>query len=274
VAGALLLVGAHPAAAVAPVSYGAVIDAPGVYVLNGNQSGDGNVGITINADNVTLMLGGFTLSGPGIRGIEVHPNAKGVTIRGPGLVTGFDSGILFRTGAEGNTIAGVQATANGRGIEFGPNAKNNRLMDNQASDNSLGMFFELHAANNLLIGNQANDNRYGILFGTGSKNNHLIRNQANGNTSGGIELANGAAGHTGNLVQLNTASGNGVGISLGTTLGAGSSGNTFQLNQALGNGLDLQDFNLPTSANIWRNNEFVSDNETGAAFGPGAGIIR
>ena len=48
------------------------------------------------------------------------------------------------------------------------------------------------------------------------------------------------------------------------------------LNLARANGVDLVDFNnLPGACvNLWRGNSFETDNEDGAAAGPGAGCIR
>jgi hypothetical protein len=46
-------------------------------------------------------------------------------------------------------------------------------------------------------------------------------------------------------------------------------------NQATGNGeADLVDQRFPACVSTWRGNRFATDNETGAAAGPGAGCIR
>ena len=74
------------------------------------------------------------------------------------------------------------------------------------------------------------------------------------------------------MVQGNTTTGNGAG---GIEVVAGAIGNRLEGNQATGNTpFDLIDENIPACVNTWLSNSFVTDNESGAAFGPGAGCIR
>ena len=75
------------------VNFGDTITDPGVYVLNGNQSGSG-VGVIIDSDDVVLFLLRFTLRGDGTRqGIEVA-NHDRVTLWG-GRVTYFGDGVFM-----------------------------------------------------------------------------------------------------------------------------------------------------------------------------------
>ena len=77
-----------------------VITLPGAYYLTGNLAGvPGQNGITVQADNVTLDLGGFSLSGaPGV--------LKGITLSGPhrnfvlrnGILTGWSAGVDATSG--------------------------------------------------------------------------------------------------------------------------------------------------------------------------------
>lgn len=82
------------------------INSPGSYYITGNLTGVANQhGITINADNVTLDLGGFELVGPGsgvttaIRLVNAHVNA---TIRN-GTVRGWLSSSVVA-----ETVAGTE----------------------------------------------------------------------------------------------------------------------------------------------------------------------
>jgi parallel beta-helix repeat protein len=76
---------------------------------------------------------------------------------------------------------------------------------------------------------------------------------------------------SGNTLRGNEVNRNRVGISVSNR----AVSNLIQSNTALDNRIrDLQDFNLPGCVNTWRSNSFVIDNESGAAFGPGAGCIR
>lgn len=74
------------------------------------------------------------------------------------------------------------------------------------------------------------------------------------------------------LVVGNTTVGNGRN---GIGLGADSTGDRLIGNLATGNGqTDLFDGNIPSCVNTWLGNRFATDNETGAAAGPGQGCIR
>jgi Periplasmic copper-binding protein (NosD) len=231
-----LALGAAPARAATPVNFGDTISTPGVYYLNGNSSGSGT-GITVNADNVTLLLKGHTLTGPGAEiestGIAVKSNAQGVRIVGPGLVTRFGVGIFVADHAHGNIVTGVRASGNGLGIYFNPNS-----------------------TNNLVLGNQANDNlNDGILFYLGCTGNRVAFNIANGNFIG-IDLL--ASGNTGNRVEFNIADSN---VVLGIAIDGGSKQNTVQYNRALGNGVqDLRDDNGECESNRWQFNRFGTSN--------------
>ena len=75
------------------VHFGDTITDPGVYVLNGNQSGAG-VGLVIDSDDVVVFFLRFTLRGDGTRqGIDLA-NHDRVTLWG-GRVTNFTDGVLM-----------------------------------------------------------------------------------------------------------------------------------------------------------------------------------
>jgi hypothetical protein len=99
------------------------ISAPGAYYLGGNltYAGDSD-GITVNADNVTLDLMGFTLAYTGTGtlkfGIYMH-NRKNVEIRN-GTVRGWHSGILEDNYnlPVGHRVINIRAEENGTGVSL------------------------------------------------------------------------------------------------------------------------------------------------------------
>jgi hypothetical protein len=105
---------------VSAYAQGLTIDRPGVYVLNRNISVATGDGIVITASNVTLDLGGRTVSttasGTG-RGIVVS-NAKAVTVKN-GKVGAFNMNVLLDT-VENVTVDGLQITGAGLAPSGGP----------------------------------------------------------------------------------------------------------------------------------------------------------
>jgi len=81
------------------------ITAPGVYCLTGDLTGfASNAAITIQADNVTLDLNGYTLEGAGGTPTGIgSQDRSNVTLRN-GRIVGFGSGVFLR--AAGPTYAG------------------------------------------------------------------------------------------------------------------------------------------------------------------------
>jgi parallel beta-helix repeat protein len=158
--------------------------------------------------------------------------------QGQGTLGVFTSGKKSVTGLR---VLGGTLVRYGTGIwlEKSPGA---RVVGVGASGNLVGIFL-LDCSGCVVIGNRTDGNAYGIDINR--SNARIIGNTARGNEEVGIDVEPGSAGDR--LI-----------------------GNT-----ARGNGTDLFDHNLPGAcANVWRRNRFATDNETGAAAGPGKGCIR
>ncbi|MDQ4132574.1 MAG: right-handed parallel beta-helix repeat-containing protein, partial [Actinomycetota bacterium] len=140
-------------------------------------------GIIIGADNITLDLGGFTVSGVAgklSQGVGVRlAGHSGVTVTN-GTVTKFKAGVAIENGAS-NTVSNVRAVENtgGDGIVIsGATSDNNRVVGNHVARNGpfdgIGVF-----------GGTSADK----VTGTEISGNAVLDNADNGQT-GGIRLEN------------------------------------------------------------------------------------
>jgi hypothetical protein len=168
------------------------ISAPGAYYLGGDLSYAGTEsGITVNADNVTLDLMGFTLAHTGtgspVYGIYMN-GRKNVEVRN-GTVLGWDIGVY-------------EAAWNG--------AVGHRIINIRAVDFNSGVI--LHGNGHLIQGCTASSSRPGtsgfslwINFGSGIISGCLVKNFA----------ANGILGHASTVISGNVVIGNGDSESVG-----------------------------------------------------------
>jgi hypothetical protein len=163
-------------------------NAPGYYYLTGNLSSGGLIGIMINADNVTLDLMGFALTGPsnnlgsGIMIIGNNVEVRNGTIRGwAGAVS---------TG-EGNNrrIIGVRAIGNTNGINLSLNGSGNLIKGCTAIQGSFGSGQGL------------------VITGSGTISGCTVMNFTPGNSHGNIHI--GLGGTASDNLVLNCT---GVGI--------------------------------------------------------------
>jgi hypothetical protein len=182
-----------------------VISQPGSYKLSGNLVVKGDTdGIDITANNVSLDLNGFTISGPdicsgspptctGVAGSGVYSNSNNVAVRN-GSVTGFYIGVRVDGGpqviveeisASGNFDAGISATS---GV----------VRRNTASNNGL---YGIVAMSSVVTENVANLNNG---FGINAYDSVVLQNVANSNTSYGVAA-------TRSIVGSNALSFNGAG---------------------------------------------------------------
>ena len=200
-------------------------------VLDSNVGPCGGTGLIVAANNITLDLNGFTISGgpageggPGIR----LAGTTGVTVKN-GTVTQFDAGVAIE-GGSGNTVTGIRALDNRSNFgDYGDGiimfqSNSNRILNNQVRNNGpwdgIGV---LRGAFNVIDGNQITDN-----------------NQSTTNTAG-VRLENQNLGPNGNfpsndnVVTNNLVSNSGT---FGIQVFAGGSRNQIKFNQVVNNTLD------------------------------------
>jgi parallel beta-helix repeat protein len=231
--------GLVPAASAATtVSCGSTISTAGSYALAANCS----AGITITASDVTLNLNGHTMTGAGgfSDGVVVDDSGgavRGVTIQGPGKITGYDIGVEIGGGGGGGGVSGSSVS----GLTFTNNAWGIQL--NSGSGNTVS-------------GNTAKDNLVGGIVLWAENGDTISANAANNNSAIGIDVA---VGSTGNTVSDNAANNDGFGI----VVNPGSTGNTISANDAHGNpDDDLADLNDACDTNTWTGNTFKTANQT------------
>lgn len=255
---------------------GAVLSKPGRYVLAKDLtcSVTGfNAAIQITASNVRLNLAGNTLTGTGDGfGILVGTFLGAIPTSGvqiaSGTVTGFSRGVLIEE-ASGANVAGVRAVGNEIGFSCDGSSRIT-FVGNAAIDNAANGFDLDEVCNDSrVVGNEARGN------GTGFQVNEVVGTLFVGNEASqnerGFDLPNIEVKSTfiGNLVTSNTERGFGV-----TNAASGNRviGNVFS-----GNPVDIVDIAISLGQacdNTFRANSFATDNETGAAAGPGAGCIQ
>jgi parallel beta-helix repeat protein len=249
-----------------PVSACGTISTPGSYYLTGNISATGTC-ITISADNVTLDLMGFAITGPG----AASGNNRGIYISGSnvevrnGTVRGFGFFGIYSYNSAANDsvrVVNVRAMGNG-GTGIYLNSLNSLVRGCTAAGN--GDDGIRAQGGSTVSGNTAYDNvGYGVFVYSGStvdgntvygngnsgifanQGSTVIDNTVRGNTTYGIWA------HTGSTVSGNTAYGNG---SSGIYANEGStvSGNTAYLNQQ--NGVILLGYNLVDGNTAYKNNQ-------------------
>ena len=219
-----------------------------------------NVGLTIGADNVTLDMAGFTLTGNAATadgpGILVH-GRTGVTVKN-GTVTLWDAGVVI-DGGSGNTVTGMRVLDN-RGTtftDFGDgialfSSNSNRVTNNQVRNNGpydgIGV---LSGDFNVIDGNQVVDN-----------------NQAANNTSG-IRLENlGFNGANDNVVTNNQVSNSGLD---GIQVFAGGSRNQIRFNTVVGSSRDGINVFAGGANNVIEGNNLRANRQSGIRIRGAAG---
>ena len=217
------VVGLAGPAQAAHVSCGQTITVSTVLDANVGPCG---TGLTIGANNITLDLNGFTISGgrvdEGTPGILLD-GVSGVTVKN-GTVTQFDAGVSIE-GGSGNTVTSMRLLDNRSGFgDYGDgvvifNSNSNHVTNNQVRNNGpwdgVGV---IRGAFNVIDGNQITDN-----------------NQSTTNTAG-VRLENlGFSASNDNVVTNNVVTNSGT---FGIQVFAGGSRNQIKFNQVFNNTLD------------------------------------
>lgn len=217
-------------------------------------------GIVVAADNVTLDLAGHKVKGANLHrdiagGIRL-PARHGVVVKGPGTVTGFDSGIVLQGGG-GNTIRGVTVRDNIGPLDIFANLGDGIVIFNSSDNRIIG---------NRVIHNGVYDG-IGIL-GQGSNNNHVQNNLVRDTVDPAPHFSGG--------------SGVGVGVIVNGFLDPNDPrrGESLSANNVVGNIIEgsasnglslLSNRNARIADNVVRHNGFEPDGSPGRFF-PGNGI--
>lgn len=200
------------------------ISTPGYYYVNGNLSSAGT-GIVVNANDVTVDLNSYTITGPGDPGDGYN---FGVTISGSnievknGTIRNFDQAMFSSEGVNYARAINVRAVSNATGI---------RLLGKG------NMVEQCHVSNN------SNSSGEAIAVGAGST---VASNVVHSNASTGILTFEGST-IIGNTVYNNA--GNGIVALVGSTV----KNNTVYSNG--GWGIELYGNNLVDGNTSFDNNE-------------------
>ncbi len=154
------------------------ISSPGVYLLAGPLAGEPNkVGILVDADDVTLDLGGHTLSGgpQSLSGIAGGPVPRRRLAVRRGTVTGWGKAGLELPNVGEVSVEDVNAASNGAaGIQLGSQARARRC---RAGDN-VGSGLEL-ADESVVDDCEARGNAFGYQIGRRSQVRHSLSSANN-----------------------------------------------------------------------------------------------
>lgn len=189
------------------------ISAPGTYVLSRNLTARSTDGIDVNASDVTIDLGGYTLNqrvpGNG-SGIFVTSGMSNVSVQN-GVINGFYNGVFFGTGS-GDTLINVElltignvgvfveandcliencviggASGAGNGIYIS-NAGAVGVRNNQISGFTYGINEYSVTAPNALIGNNETNCTYGLNLSSSSKYQGNLATECSTPVTGGIAV--------------------------------------------------------------------------------------
>jgi parallel beta-helix repeat protein len=278
---------AAPSASAAPASVTGcqTLGAPGAYALTADIAVVEASCIAITASDVKLDLAGHTISCTGAgfagscqvpasvasQGIRVAPNLSGVVVTGPGVISGFDTGVAIQD--SNASVKGVTATGPAcdpascaRPLSTGIIALGRSgvsLSNNDVGNHAVGLRVDsvqcpAGDAACVLNRNTVHDNNcQGILL-VASSGYTLTRNASRSNGAapcfprGGITLVFGSSGNT--IASNDSSNNNGFGIrtGFGNGIGPQTSGNHIVGNTATGNG--LADLSQVDGQNSWNDN--------------------
>jgi parallel beta-helix repeat protein len=173
--------------------------------------GPGQTALIIGASNITLDLGGYTISGPftgslqtGGIGVLVASPYTNVTIRN-GTIRGFGIGVRLDT-TSGNTVRNLTLVQNVRGVDVA-NANNNIIEKNRIEGSGLDAIrLGGVSSGNVVRQNTLTGNVFGISVTDDTSNNTVTQNTVTGGGAFGIAVFTSG---TGNVVSRNIVSGTG-----------------------------------------------------------------
>ena len=227
------------AATITPITNpacGEVVQGSVNLTSNLNCTGDG---LIVGADNTVINLNGYTLTGPGQQSSKVGivvPNNDNIMISGPGVIKGFQAGILA-TGSNNVQIKSIILTGNEIAV-FTTGSTNTQVQENIIKNNNLG------------------------VASHSSKGASLMSNLITGNELAGVTLVN---THKAIIAANNIEGGQN-----GLFLDAQSSENTINMNNVLHNVIDLNNANgLAPNINVnsFADNNCMVSNPSGLCIG-------
>ena len=227
------------AATITPITNpacGEVVQGSVNLTANLNCTGDG---LIVGADNTVINLNGYTLTGPGQQSSKVGivvPNNDNIMISGPGVIKGFQAGILA-TGSNNVQIKSIILTGNEIAV-FTTGSTNTQVQENIMKNNNLG------------------------VASHSSKGASLMSNLITGNELAGVTLVN---THKAIIAANNIEGGQN-----GLFLDAQSSENTINMNNVLHNVIDLNNANgLAPNINVnsFADNNCMVSNPSGLCIG-------
>lgn len=217
-------------------------------------------GLLINGTNITLDLGGHTISGAGPSTVPAAPfgvtagvrvnTGSGVTVKN-GTIRGFNAGVTTTVSASGSLITGLTLDGNRDGVlvQRTPSpvatSNNNRIVGNTVTA-STGTGINVQGNGNLVEGNTVSGGRGNAIGVAGSTTGTVIT--VHNNTVSRNIVSNNALQFTGaaaifivnavnTVVTANTVSGVGTnpGIFVGGGTGTSSIGTQVSYNTAYAN---------------------------------------
>ncbi len=140
--------------------------------------------LIVGADNIKIDLNGHKISGPGQTSSKVgvmFANSNGVALTGPGIITGFQAGVLISGGTNAK-IDGVQFTANQISI-FGTGSTNTQVTNNMMSNNGIAIAYHSSSGSSINYNMMKSNNLAGVTL-VNSKYNILGMNTISGSANG------------------------------------------------------------------------------------------
>jgi parallel beta-helix repeat protein len=178
--------------------------------LTHDLSGCPGTGLIVAGTDVTLDLGGHTVSGTG-NGFGIQVRAGGVTVQN-GTVSSFGSGIDgegdFRPGPAGGTIRDVTITSNGAAGIVLINVDDWRIDSDVVFGNDTGIFFSRTRTTVVTDSFVAQNAGAGIFSVSSSDGNTFSGNRVLHNDGDGILVSNSTSRIIGNRASFN--GGNGI----------------------------------------------------------------